>query len=102
MTCSELYSLSVGSQNRIRRGAQRHVTVNCDRIPALLGFCRAAPSVSFWKHDRGTAHHLPFEATFWAMWTVVRPVRRILDFIHQSPMVQDETAGANYAATRHA
>jgi hypothetical protein len=32
----------------------------------------------------------------------VRPVRRILDFIHQPPMVEDETAGANYAASRHA
>ncbi len=64
----------MGSQNRIRREAQRFVTVNCCRIPELLAFGRAAPSVSFWNRDRGTARNLLFEATFWVVGTAVRSV----------------------------
>ena len=90
----------VGSQNHIRRGAQRFVTVNCCRILAHRGFGQAVPSVSFWKRDRGTARHTLFEATFWAMWSAVLSARRILGSIHRSPMVQAETARANYAASR--
>jgi hypothetical protein len=90
----------VGSQNRIRLGAQRFVTVNCCRIPALRGFGQAVPSESFWIRDRGTARDLLFEATFWAMWSAVLSARRILGTIHRSPMVQAETSGANYAASR--
>ena len=96
------FATRVGSLNHIRHEARQFVTLNYYRIPAFLGFCRAAPSVSFWKHDRGTAHHLPFEATFWAMWTVVRSVRRILGSSHRSPMVQAETVHANDTASRHA
>ena len=90
----------MGSQNRIRRGAQRFVTLNCCRIPALLGFGWALPSVSFWIRDRGTGRHMLFGATFWAVWSAVLSARRILGSIHRSPMVQTETSGANYAASR--
>ena len=90
----------MGSQNQIRQEAQQFVTLNCCWIPALLGFGWAASSVSLWKRDRGTVRHMPFEATFWAMWTAVRSVRRIMGSRHRSPMVQDETADANYAASR--
>ena len=55
---------AVGSQNRIRRKAQRYVTVNWCRIPAFRGFGQAVPSESFWIRDRGTARHMLFEATF--------------------------------------
>lgn len=90
----------VGSQNRIRREAHRFVRMTCCLIPALLGFGRVLPSVSSWKRDRGTADHTLFEAAFWAMWTAVRSVRRILGSSHWSAMVQAETVRANYAASR--
>lgn len=90
----------MGSQNRIRLGAQRFVTVNCCRIPALRRFGQAVPSESFWIRDRGNARDLLFEATFWAMWSTVLSARRILGSIHRSPKVQAETVRANYAASR--
>ncbi len=91
----------MGSHNQIRREVQRYVTLNCCRIPALRGFGQTGPSASFWKRNRGTARHMLFEATFWAMWTAVRSVRRIMGSSHWSAMVQAETVRANYAASRH-
>ncbi len=90
----------MGSQNRIRREAQRFVTMTCCLIPALRGFGQAVPSVSFWKRDRGTARHTLFEATFWVMGSAVLSARRILGSIHRSPTVRAETARFNCAASR--
>ena len=92
--------MPVGSQNQIRREAQRFVTVNCCRIPALLGFGQVVPSVSFWKRDRGTVCHTLFEATFWVVGSAALSARRVLGSIHWSAMVQAETVRANYAASR--
>jgi len=58
-------STPVGSQNRIRREAQRFVTMTCCLIPSLRGFGQAVPPVSFWKRDSGTTRHTLSEATFW-------------------------------------
>ncbi len=90
----------VGSQNRIRRGVQRYVTLNCCLVPGLRGFGQAVPSVSFRKRDRGTARRTLFEATFWVVGSAVLSTRRILDSIRWSPTVRAETVRANYAASR--
>ena len=97
---SDVNHLGVGSQNQIRREVKRYIMLNCCRIPALRGFGQAAPSVSFCIRDRGTARHTLVKATFWVVGSAVLSARRILGSSHRSPMVQNETAGANYAASR--
>jgi hypothetical protein len=94
---SDVNHLGVGSQNQIWREVQRYIMLNCCRIPALRGFGQAAPSVSFWIRDRGTARHTLVKATFWVVGSAVLSARRNLGSCHRSPMVQNETAGANQA-----
>lgn len=59
--------------------------LNSDLLPDP-GTPLVVPPVSFWKRDRGTTRHTLFEAIFWAIWTAVRSVQRILGSSHRSPM----------------
>jgi len=73
----------VGSQNWTRSKVQRYVTVKCRGVPTRREVGQAMPSGSSRNRRGGTARHMPFEATFWAMRSAVQSKRRSLPSGHR-------------------